>query len=223
MSEGANKAFLADPLGFLNSNIVVPHNTLQGVAQGQAKVIKVNLEPDVTGNTCVNAAGQNVPMFRATGVQGFRSPASNAFDAYYLPYMNNTTKQMNLGTAADYFFTDKIDGCTFAAGTGQGQTPLVAHLNQQRPDGTIDQPALDNTVAHLFVGAPGYRQLSLPDYISPEEQLMKTDPTAAAAKTHVTVIGIRGSTGWSFYFQRRNWVGGLQYRLIDTTLGYTAL
>jgi hypothetical protein len=223
MSEGANKSFLADPLGFLNANIIVPHNTLQSVALGQPKIIKVNLEPDTTGNTCINAAGQNVSMFRATGVQGLRSPASNAFQAYYLPYMNNTTKQMNLGNAANFFFTDKIDGCTFAAGTGQGQAPLVAHLNQQRADGTIDQPALDTTVANVFAAAPGYRQLSLPDYISPEEQLMKTDPTAAAAKTHVTVIGIRNGTGWVFYFQRRNWIGGTQYRLIDTTSGYTAL
>ena len=49
MSEGANKSFLADPLGFLNANIVVPHNTLQSVALGQPKIIKVNLEPGWRG------------------------------------------------------------------------------------------------------------------------------------------------------------------------------
>lgn len=221
MSEGANKAFLANPMAFMDANVIVPHSSLQARAQGQAAVIRVNLV-EITGVTCTNAAGNNVPMYYAQGVGSKFLTSSNAFKAYYLPYAPGKTKQMNLGTQARYFFTDKIDGCTFAAGLTGGNAPTVIHINKQTAGGTIDQNAIDAKVQARF-GATPYTQLSLLDYMSPEELQMRNDPTAPAVKTNVTVLGIRGTGGWTFYFQRRNWLGGTAYRLIDTGSGYTRI
>jgi len=222
MSGGANKSFLKNPLEFINDNVIVPHNSLQVVAKGQATIVRVNIIADTTGNTCLDTRGNNVPMFRATGVKKKPSIASNAFYAYYLPYAPNQTRQMNLGTGAKFFFTDKIDGCTLAAGTNGGVNPLVIHMNQQTATGRIDQPAIDNTIQGLY-GTNPFAQLSLPDYISPEEYHFKNNPNSTAVKTNVTVIGIRTGQNWNFYYQRRNWLGGMKYRLVDTTAGYTAI
>ncbi|HQT90127.1 MAG TPA: hypothetical protein PK677_16585 [Acidiphilium sp.] len=222
MTAGANKTFLGDPLGFLNTNVIVPHSSLQTRANGQARIINVNLVLDSTGKSCINHLGNTVPMYSAMGAPSKLFTKSNAFKAYYLPYTNNKTKQMNLGIHANFFITDKIDGCTFASGINGGQNPLVVHINKQDNSGLIDQTRIDNKVSRLF-GTQLYSQLSLPDYISPEEVLAKADNNAPNAKTHVTVIGIRSAVGWTFYFQRRNWIGGNQYRLIDTQGGCTQI
>jgi hypothetical protein len=220
MSDGANKAFLADPLGFMDANVIVPHSNLQTQAAGRVAVISVDLAP-IAGVTCTDAHGNAVPMYYAHGVDSKLLTTSNRFKAYYLPYAPGRTKQTTLGTQARFFFTDKIDGCTFAAGLTGGASPLVMHVNKTNA-GMIDQDRIDQKVTARFGGA-AYTQLSLTDYMSPEEMQMLNDPTAPACKTHVTVVGIRSGASWTFYFQRRNWLGAAAYRLIDTGPGYTQI
>ena len=147
---------------------------------------------------------------------------SHAFRAYYLPYVDGKTKRMHLGDQASYFFTDKINGCTFAAGVGGGNAPLVVHTNKLQANGEIDQTRMDAKINAIY-GTQAHRQLSQLDYISPETAATKSDPNAPVVDTQVTVIGIRTNNQWNFYFQRRNYLGVNGYRFIDTGSGYTLI
>jgi hypothetical protein len=49
--------------------------------------------------------------------------------AYWLPFQMNRTFEMDLGAAANYFFTAGLSGCTVVV-SGNPQAPHVAHINR---------------------------------------------------------------------------------------------
>src|ERR1700679_2548433 len=134
------------PKTFLKTNAVWIHGSLNVAVQGKpqvnangvGKVFPVEMR-SATGKSCVDKAGRNMPCWEIVETKVFSKLGTLA---YYLPYEQNKTKSMLLGSNAKLFLTDTINGCTFAASTG-GQ-PLVSHLNYTagRQEGTsIDQDA----------------------------------------------------------------------------------
>jgi hypothetical protein len=105
---------------------------------------------------------------------------------------------MLLGDKADFFITDTMNGCTFAAATGG--KPRVAHVNYNtfnelgdREEGRpIDQPHMDAEVRRLFPGAVA--ALRKADYVT------RSFP-------NVTVVGVRRDGQWKFVYQKRDYLG----------------
>jgi hypothetical protein len=112
------------------------------------------------------------------------------FTAIWCPYQSNDCKMAWLDNSADYMFTAKMDGCTFALGSAA--------------------PSGGRMVAHANLGGQGQDQLSLikqqiafrrdagMKYLGPGSYRF-ADSTGG---TEATTFGIRLATGeWKFYSQ----------------------
>jgi hypothetical protein len=112
------------------------------------------------------------------------------FNAFWCPYQSNDCKMAWLDNGADYMFTAKMDGCTFALGSAA--------------------PSGGRMVAHANLGGQGQDQLSLiksqiafnrdtgMKYMGPGSYRF-ADTTGG---TEATTFGLRLATGeWKFYSQ----------------------
>lgn len=197
---------IENPKTFLKSNAVFVHGNLNFKLLGRpdtiggtnvSKVFPVMLRRAPMKH-CQDKGGADMPCWEFAPAESL----SNVVLAYYLPYVPNTTRSMLLGNAANIFLTDHIDGCTFAA--GPGAMPLVSHLNYTvgRQEGAlIDQDKIDEEVEGLYPNSEGVVALKKAQY--------KTGD----ALPHVTVIGVRRDGRWKFVYQRRDNLGGGNFRL----------
>jgi hypothetical protein len=119
---------------------------------------------------------------------GYSKPIS----AYYLPFKPGEGHMMQLGNAADYFFTPTLNGCTFACGTG-ALTPTVSHLNLQNVHGAINQPAMDAMVLTIH-GVNTQFVVRRADY--------KDIAMGAQEDLQAMIVGFRGMLGWKFHMQK---------------------
>ena len=204
MSGGANKSFLSNPSNFLQNNVLtidvqslivtapavgtgIPTN---GPKFNAGATININIEKD-TMNSGLKANGDETSVYKVTEAKGCRSIASHRFSAYYLPFFGNDFRTMTLGTGADFFFTDTMNGCSFAC--GPGTSPKVGHFNQMDVHNMIDQHAIDLDIAGQFPGGT-LKDLKKPTY-----------KNSVAHKA--SLIGIRTGGTWSFYYQIYEIVG----------------
>jgi hypothetical protein len=142
------------------------------------------------------------------------SIATHAIRAYFLPWGTKSTYCGRLGTAAKYFFTPTLNGCTFAH-SGAGPNPSVAHSNFVDPLTTIaDQAAMNADLTAKFGGQ------------APPNTLVRA--TYKRARTgdedyRATVIGIRTGNTWDFYYQNYKYesLGGNRQK--HTGLGMNGL
>jgi hypothetical protein len=178
------------PKTFLKDNAVWVANEFAFQAMGVAntKVWPVTLRP-TQKKSCKKHDGTVMPCLEI----GIAKDHDMAL-AYYLPYIQNRTKEMTIDNKARLFLTDTLDGCTFAY--NGGGTAKVAHLNYTlgHVEGEkIDQGEIDQEVNRLF--PTGATTLKKADY-----------QTATAG--NVTVIGVLRDTGaWEFIAQKRDYKG----------------
>lgn len=209
MSGGANKAFLANTLNWMRNNVLIVD--IQSGATGagdagyvlkykQGAVVTVDIDRDASLNAR-RTGGGTVPVYRVREAAGTANMFSNRFNAYYLPFFANDFRTMTLDPnqfppGAVYFFTDTVNGCSFAA--GPGQNPKVGHFNRTvgglDPGAAIDQAAMNHDIAFEFHGGTDVK-LTKATY-------------KPGTPDYATVFGIRNAAGWDFYWQGpRTWVG----------------
>ncbi|WP_370979801.1 hypothetical protein [Agaribacterium sp. ZY112] len=199
MSGGANKSFISNPLNFLRNNVlivelqsqVVTPSLEQGkldvlsVKHDQGSIITVNIAKDLRhGGQKSN--GKDTVVYKIGEATGQASKHSHRFSAYYLPFMNNDFRTMTLGDKADYFFTDTMNGCSFAC--GPGKSPKIGHFNRvSGQNDVIDQNAIDRDIQGQFPGGV-------------LKSLTKTDYKAGIGDA-ASLFGIRKNGIWHFYYQ----------------------
>jgi hypothetical protein len=186
------------PKTFLKSNALWVSGAFQVACKAKPdnKVWPIRLQR-TSMVECKNSAGLDLPCWEI--LPAFTLGYSSL--AYFLPWYPNSTKEMVLGTAADLFLTDTMNGCSF--GYGPGGTPRVAHLNYnvQNSEGVreeglaIDQTHINSEINRIFPG--GATTLKKADYA------VNTD----GQFPNVTVIGVRDNGMWRFVYQRRAYVG----------------
>jgi hypothetical protein len=113
MSDGLNKAFKDDPLGFLQKNVFAsqPDNSLVSRCSGQ---IVFNLTQDEkTGQINVTATPSG-------------SIGSHPLNGFWLANVRGKCETLSLGGAGDFMFTPALTGCRFVIDpTG----PKVSHID----------------------------------------------------------------------------------------------
>jgi hypothetical protein len=211
MSGGANKDFLANPVGWMRNNLLIIDIQTGGMDTSaanrgyilkydQGALVTCNIDRDASRTAQVTGGGTR-QVYRVKEATGTAHKYSHRFQAYYLPFFSNAFRTMRLDPAlfppgADFFFTDTVNGCSFAG--GPGQNPKVGHFNRTvggvDPGAAIDQAAMNNDIAAEFgMGT----------------DVKLTKATYKPGATHyATVFGIRNNAGWDFYWQGpREWVG----------------
>ncbi|MBU6498889.1 MAG: hypothetical protein KGJ41_14590 [Rhodospirillales bacterium] len=213
MSDHKNAEFLKDPEKFLKNNLLIVriqalefgavtremgegYTAYRGANKPKhtdGKVLTVNIQKT---QTCFakNAAGSGIDACEVVEASGVASKHSHRFSAYYLPFFNNQTKTMvlqpplNATTTPGFYFTDEMTGCAFAAGAGP--LPRVGHFNfttTGTDDGNIDDGKVNREIGQAL-GVP-------------QKALRKADYKRDAAD-HVTLLGVSGANGWTFWWQR---------------------
>ena len=205
MAGGANKAFTSNLREFLSNNVLIVslggQNDIQDrYRAGAALLVDVVKSPSMSGLT---ANGKKIPVYEVLKSAGAPSTHSHRFRAYYLPYRGNDLRTMRLDPAdhgnadADYFFTDSLNGCSFAA--GPGVHPKVGHFNRTMggQDGAaIDQNQIDHDIQAQFAGGTQHR-------------IQKTDYKNGAGD-YATVLGVKNGAQWDFWVQIRTITGMTQ-------------
>jgi hypothetical protein len=121
--------------------------------------------------------------------------------AYWVPWSSGSCWSVQLGNAADYFFTPTMDGCSLAISSGA--SPLVTHGNYKDPTNpaVADQATTlaEMTQQHTARGTDVHRTLLKDTYVATPEQ------KAGGVNRLVTVVGFRDpiTSHWSFYYQSR--------------------
>jgi len=203
MSGGANKSFLADTVNWLRNNVLlidVQGMTGATMNYAQGALVTCNIKPDKSKSAKVTG-GRTRLVYRVEEATGTANKYSHRFAAYYLPFRSNDLRTMRLDPVtfppgANFFFTDTVNGCSFAG--GPGATPKVGHFNRTQdprdPGSAIDQPAMNADIAHEFGGGTVVK-------------LTKATYKPGTAD-YASVIGIKTGAAWSFYWQGpRSWVG----------------
>jgi hypothetical protein len=167
MSGGLNKRFRANPSVFMAANIFdANQHSLLASVNGTCKL---NLNFGTLLNNAV------VKVEKAPNV---RSKHSHAFDAYYLPFEAGKAPSIQLGTAANYFFTAALTGCRLIIGAGT--SPQITHAD----GGYYNNTQLDNMCNVRSTNSFG--------------TLRYWDNGNYWASV---VIGVRGGGGWTFHAQ----------------------
>ena len=220
--QGANKQFINGKATWLGNNLI-----LYNVGRGMANPFN---QPLVQGGggagTGTELPVQNFDLRQIPQVTHRKGHAVNAYElyamtdggrahatgrfthnirAYFLPWGSGRSYEGTLGNNADFFFTPTLNGCSFAASTGGN--PRVVHSNHANiATQSIDQGLIDADLNNIF-GVHG-----------PDRSLKKATYKQAPVGTEdyrATIIGIRGATGWKFYYQR------YKTDLVDTGHGST--
>lgn len=143
--------------------------------------------------------------------------------AYYLPWMKNHSKVMQLGASADLFFTSMMSGCTVQF-FGDHMAPFVTHTNagkitepdeaQEYMNELLDtgaeelsarqnHPSLASNATKL--AAPDYRNVAF-NYVERKYNSPNYERGSAGHDMQTIVVGFRDrlSHNWAFYSQE--WV-----------------
>lgn len=213
MSDGANKAFLANPESWLRQNLLMcdinsvvagralAHNPKLGEMRNRFEagvVIDCNIEKSLDhGRT---PGGQTRLAWRLRAPESGAGLFSHRFKAYYLPYRPNDVRTMRLDPqefppGADFFFTDTINGCSIAA--GPGAAPKVGHFNRTVggvAGAMIDQGAIDHDIGAAFSGGTVIK-------LTKGSYKTTVDGSKASVGAEATFVGIRQGNRWDFFWQ----------------------
>lgn len=147
MAGGANKKFIADPVKFMQENVVI----VKSGAHESNDVKMFDLVESGKRETQVDLAGGiskkyarhnkwstegNKKIYDLVEYSGAARKNSHPISAYWCAYKDNDVKCVQLGPNAKIMFTPTINGCSI--GVGDGQHPMVAHANmQEKVDGVL--------------------------------------------------------------------------------------
>lgn len=145
-------------------------------------------------------------------------PAASLF-SYIVDYAVGETCMQVLGSEADFCFTVTINGCTFALGMPASDgTLVVSHTNMKKVSGkssttdfaaitgSVDVPSeltsmvQENVQAKVVTGLHGSGRLLGP-----------TQYYNGNRNNRLTVFGLRGHAGWTFYYQSYTVQSGVYY------------
>lgn len=182
-----NTQLTRDPVGYLSRNVIAIDysNAVAGV------------------NRWVLVLDGGVPpaMLRLA-----RGDEVDTFAAYFLPYSDNNSHHIRLGSAANLMFTPPLTGCSFAI-ENKWYTPMVSHHNRQTAGGSIDQPAVNTAITNLHGASRGFLSISANYYA-----VRKSDyvPDGEDAQNHrLYVVGVYGNLGWTMYRMKHDPMAGV--------------
>ncbi len=132
---------------------------------------------------------------RETGVAG-----PNTFDAYWIPYEDDTVHAVNLGYNANLAFTARMDACAFGYTNFDNGIAVACHANAQTAQGTFD----DNTAQQMI-------SLARNKLMRQQYKTSQFTPQVANASVAATAIGMRVGRSWKFFFQKYE-MNGMRYR-----------
>lgn len=218
-----NDDFIADPLGFMEDNLVfiMINDPTPGVKQMTLKSSNAMQFRRYQGNNALAAPAVELEL---------AAHGAPSFPAYWLPYAADTQFHMELRNAAKLMFTPRMDGCTFASSCAKFDRPghavwrfikgktksgaLVSHTNMQH-QGLIDQPLMNHMVRMRHGG--GAKSLKKSDYNTSNSQYH--DPNEHIM---LTTFGLRRGGKWRFYYQQYEMWGMGEYRLLDVKKAHSA-
>jgi hypothetical protein len=122
-------------------------------------------------------------------------------DFYILGWRAELSSSGFLGSAADFFFTGPLTGCTVAVDKNWAR-PRVIHANRTLPSGRMDVPHMMGSVNTFMAGATSWLRF------------WQSGPNITVVQSHVrgendtyNIFGWRGYFGWTFYRQHCRWAG----------------
>jgi hypothetical protein len=194
MSDGFNKEFMAGPVQFLSKDDVWDINSTGINGAGKANYI---LDEYQIGKFDLERYSDTTISLK----NYIGGKTGHSIKAYYLNAKANTTQKISIGSDADYFFTDTIQGCTFAAYGNTRRDMIVEHINRLN-DGqqayTKEETAIRamNVPVTIIYGAANYRVGGL--------RQLANGKFERGEDVVVTVFGMRKKDGnWHFYARRR--------------------
>jgi hypothetical protein len=126
MSDGWNKQFTQ-----LKSNFLVGRPITVGFNEHEVPAVAGIHDFDIEQRTLGTAQLLAVLGF------GHRAKAvtwkSNRISAYWLPWQSQDTVHMDIGDAADYFFTSELNGCQFRVARTAVNTLRIVHVAGDYP------------------------------------------------------------------------------------------
>lgn len=212
----ASRDFMADPATFMDNNIIVPHHAAIGVDQASGRIHEMCL---VLGGAQGKQAGRDLPVYILTKWSN-AYPADQGFFAYWCPYNQNETLSCNLGNGARYMFTATMDGCSFGIGSQVGGGCRVAHANEGRHGGNLNQAGLSEAASREQQRLTQRNSLwaklesSQIDIIQPRDYMLDIDGAFALKSTTFGIHDL--GRPWSFYTQRY-WRNGNKLFLREVT------
>lgn len=122
---------------------------------------------------------------------------------YVLGWQSNRSSTGYLGSAARFFFTGPLSGCTFAVDKNWAR-PRVIHVNQTVPhSGRMDVPHMMGSVNAFMAGATSWLRF------------WQTGPNITVVQSHArpeeytyNILGYRSRIGWTFYRQSAEMTSG---------------
>lgn len=207
MAGGANAAFLADPIGFMQNNIIrVTYNgpatsvplefdlVDSGIVETK-KDKKAGFSKNAIRDrtwTGVSAAGDTMKVYDLIAFSGkLLRPFAHPIKAYWLAFKSGEVETVRLGPAARFLFTATLNGCSI--GVGDGQHPKVCHANKWIEVESVRKT--DQTLMDLQIRQAIYGGRTL---------LPKSDYSVDGKKINVTFIGVFKNDRWKFYWQSHN-------------------
>lgn len=191
-------AFLDDPVGFMSENVV-----------------QVGAVADQSGQARVKMNQQSEGVYKLEPGTG-----TGSFPIYWCHYKSDDVHYVTLGRHADFMFTPRMNGCSFAVGIpAHDGSVTVAHANvKNRPTSVAIQQvddALNATpippMEELVRLQTLRRQLIMVEQREKLETTLGSDQftgylsSTTYQSAELTTFGVRdtGTSVWSFYFQAR--------------------
>jgi len=124
MAEGKNKEFTANPAVFLRNHEIARSPQYDAMAPiASSGPANIDLVPGpAPGPGRHQVAIENYDRRK-------HSFGARPISAYWLPAQENVTRTIQLGNAANYFFTSPLSGCLFAAYHNAAGNLVVEHTN----------------------------------------------------------------------------------------------
>jgi hypothetical protein len=187
--------FLADPFGFLKSNmILVPFTDIAADRMDDAP-IELTFYSVPTAMAVASQLGTPLGLYFLTRPDAIYNPQAikdgRTFKAYFCPYAENDTLGTVIGSKADYMFTTAMDGCTMGIGSANSEGGrLIFHSNLAKL-GEGGQASGQATTLKLTMGA------SLEAMFEPKDYRYEYGVSSLLS----TTFGVRAGKSWSFYAQ----------------------
>ncbi len=123
---GAVDRFLADPVDFMQNNVV---STPEGGDVNKSGGKKFFTLDRLSGTaTSADRPGARIPTYMARPGSG----AEGVMEIYWCPYQDDTIQSTTVGNAANILFTAPMNGCSFGVGsTSADGSRRVAHINMK--------------------------------------------------------------------------------------------
>lgn len=198
MPQFGTSNFLANPVAFMESNIVIPFGTGLGMEakDGTIKEMVLKLFPNKIGMK----TGTKVDVYCLRQRLG-SDPSEASFYAYWCPYQQNQTLSCMLGNGARWMFTDVMDGCTFGVGSYASKGVVrVAHANEGGLGGKMESAGLNMAAARK-----GQRIAQL---VNLGKTLDPTTMTTIDPESYMTDFDgeqVLKSTTWGLHELGKNW------------------